>query len=159
MAVHVRGSSTLIDITPTLDTSAYASGDTLFLANTLTNVMNDTGGTAILESICVIDKANQKQAIDLIFLDVTPASSFGAANAAYAMADSDAVNILGRISIAAADYVSSSTNSAEATVKAIGLLLKAVAGSKNLYVIGVCRSGTPTYGASDLKLRIGFLQD
>ena len=158
-SVHVRGSSKIIDLVPTLDTSAYASADTLFLATKIPNVMNDTGGTAILESVCCIDVDNQKQKIDLIFLDTTPASSYGAANAAYALVDADAAHILGRVSILDTDFVSSSTTNAEATLKAIGLLLQSVAGVRDLWVLGVCRGGTPTYSAAGLRFRLGFLQD
>jgi hypothetical protein len=159
MATHVRGASKVITVVPTLDTSAYASADTLFLATAIPNAVLDTNGTAVLESVIVVDIDNQKQAIDLVFFDITPASSYGAANAAYALVDADSINILGRISILAADYVSSSTTNAEATVKNIGLLLQAAAKSRDIYVVGVCRSGTPTYTAAGLKFRFGLLQD
>lgn len=154
-----RRSSTLINVTPDIVAAAYASGDVIGTIRTVTNVSLDSGGTAELTSLIIIDKANQKSAIDLIFFDTAPASSFGVDNAAYALVDADALNIVGRISIAQADYVSSGSNNAEATYKALGLLMKCLAGSKNLYMAVVSR-GAPTYAsASDLLIRLAFKQD
>lgn len=145
-------------VSPTLDTSAYASADTLFVTNTISGAVADVGGVSELVSLVVKDDANQKQAIDLLFFDEAPANSFGAANAAYALVDADLPKLLGRISVGTSDYVSSSTNSAEATIRNLGLLLKAKASSTSLFVVGVCRSGTPTYAASSLTIDLHLKQ-
>lgn len=155
----VRTSSKLILITPTVDTNIYASADVIGTVQTVTAAVLDNGGTCLLESLVVIDKSNSKSALDLVFFNEAPGTTIGADNAAYALVDGDANKILGRISVAAADYVSSSTTNAEATIKSIGLLLAPIAGSKNIFMAVVSR-GTPTYGTSaDLSIRLGLLQD
>ena len=136
----------------------YSSGDVIGGLNTITGAVLDTGACAKLDSIVVLDAANQKSAIDLVFFGDVPASSFGADNAAYALADGDLLKLIGRYSVAGADYVSSSTTNAEATLRNIELDLQAVANSKNLYVVVVSR-GTPTYGsATDLTIKLGMEQ-
>lgn len=167
MAVS-RGLAKVITLVPTLDTSIYASGDTLFLATEILGAVAGGGCCSILESITAIDFASQSQAIDLYFFSRTPASSFGAANAVFAPVDADMTYCLGKVAIAAADFSAAGANSSTATKLALGLLLMpetpksgSGAGSNNtsIFVIGVLRSGTPTYGASDLTLKIGLLQE
>lgn len=158
---YVRSYTTIITATPAAASFAtpYSSGDVIGGANTLTNAVHKTPGTGIIQSIVVLDKANQKSALDILFFDTTPANSFGADNAAYALNDADLGYCLGRYSVAAADYVSSSTNSAEATIRSVGLPIKAATGARDIYMVVVSR-GTPTYGsATDLIVRVGILQD
>ncbi len=160
--VHARGSSDIITITPALASFAtpYSSADVLGAVNTVTNAVSFKKGTAILESVVAIDLANQKSAIDLLFFDTLPATTVGDDNAALALVDADARGLLGRVSIAAADWVTATgSGNAEVTYKAIGLLVKALAGTQDIYMLAVSR-GTPTYGtATDLIIRLGFLQD
>lgn len=147
-------------VTPNLASFAtpYSSGDVLGSLNTIAAAVSNQGGPCKLKSLVVLDAANQKQAIDLIFLNDVPASSFGADNAAYALADSDLSKVLGRISVLTTDYVSSSTNNAEATLRNLELLFQAIAGSKNIYMIAVVR-GAATYGsATDLIIKLGLEQ-
>lgn len=150
----------LLSFVPVLDTAIYASGDVMFVAKELAGVMSSSGGAARLESLVVIDKDNEKATFDLLFFDRAPASSLGALNAAYALVDADADNLLGRLSVAAADYVSSGTNSAEATYKNLQLMMKSASRFKSLWICGVIRSGTPTFTtASDLTLKLGFTEE
>lgn len=152
MALHK-----LLTFTPVIDTAIYASGDVLAVATVLNNVMTDEGGCAMLESLLVIDKSNQKVAIDVLFFDSAPANSLGALNAAYALVDADSSKIVARHSILAADYISSGALNAEASYGNIKKILKSAARSKALYIALVVRSGTPTYGvASDLIIKLGL---
>lgn len=145
-------------VTPTVDTSAYGTGDVISTVQELTNAVAEAGGIAELRSLVVSDESNQKSAIDLVFFDENPVNSIGADNAAYALNDADAPKVVGRITVAAADYVSSSTTSAEATLKNIGLLLKAKAASKSVWMAIISR-GSPTYGAAgDLIVKLGLDQ-
>ena len=151
----------VITVTPDLASFAtpYSSGDVMGAANTITDAATDTKGVVKLDSLVVLDKANQKAALDIIFFDEAPAASFGADNAAYALNDSDLSKVVGRVSVATGDYVSSSTNNAEATLKNIELTMQARAGVKDLYCVVVSR-GTPTYGsASDLLIKLALEQE
>lgn len=150
MAIHK-----LLTFTPVLDTSAYAAGDVLAVATVLNSVMTDDGGCALLESLTVIDKANNKIAIDMLIFDSAPASSVGAINAALAVTDADMLKLVARHTIAAADYVTAGAN-AEACYGNIRKMLKSAARSRSLYIVLVVRSGTPTFAASDLVFKLGI---
>lgn len=151
----------VISVTPNLASFAtpYSSGDVLGSVNTVTGATNNSKGVVKLDSIIVLDKANQKSAIDLVFLDSSPDNSIGADNAAYALNDADLSKVVGRVSVAGADYVSSSTNNAEATLRDVELNLQSISGSDSLYLAVISR-GTPTYGsASDLIIKLCFEQE
>ncbi len=151
-------SQKLISYTPVLETGALASGDVMSVAAEVAGVALDPGGCALLKSIVLSDNANQKQSLDILFFDSQPANSLGALNAAYALVDADSAKLLGRISVITTDYVSSGSNNAEVTVKNIDLMLKAASRSKSIYIAIVCRSGTPTYAASSIVMRLGIEQ-
>ncbi len=160
MSDLIRRGSQIITLTPALASFAtpYSSGDVLGVVLKVPNAVLDHQGVAVVRSVCVIDLANQKSAIDLIFFKSAPASSLGADNAAYALADADALLLLGRINIPAATYVSSGTTNAECTVVNCGLMLEALAGTQDVYMVAISR-GTPTYGAAtDLIIKLGLEQ-
>lgn len=154
---QVGGHTVYIDVTLTLDTSAYASGDVLADTQVVTNAMraNDLGG--ILQSVTVIDQDDQKAAFDIYFLSANV--SMGTENSAPSISDANALEILGApIQIAVSDYKDLGGVSI-AGKDAIGKIVKPATGTRNLYVAVVNGTGAPTYTASGVKLRLGFLQD
>lgn len=148
-----RRDGALLTVTPTLDTNAYASGDVLFTPVEMTNVVLDTKGLAVLRTLTLLDKSNNKQAIDLLFFNDNP-GDVGAANAAFAMTDTQFNSFIGRVSIATGDYVTATTGANADVTKLIEMLLAAKAASKSIWVVGVVRSGTPTYANGDLILKL-----
>lgn len=142
----------VIDITLSLDTSAYDAGDVLADTQTITNAVRVTGGRAILQSVTVIDEDDQGVALDLYFMSTS--RSLGTENSAPNISDANARDILGFVAVASGDYKDLG-GVRIATVRNIGLLLEAAGGSRDLYV-GATTGGTPTYTASGLKLRLGF---
>lgn len=153
--------STVITITPNAASFAtpYSSGDVIGGVNSVPGTVNNPGGPATLDSVIVLDKANQKADLDLVFFNAVPANSIGADNAAYALNDADLAKVIGRVTVAAADYVSSSTNNAEATKRDLRLLLQAAAHVTTIYCAVIARAAA-TYGsASDLSVKLGFRQD
>ncbi len=153
-------SGKLITITPALAGfgAAYTTADVLGGVNTIPKAVLSDGGSAKLTSLSILDKANQKSAIDLIFFSEAPVTTVGSDNAAYVLDDTDLAKVIGRVTVAAASYVSSSTTNAEATVTNLQLILQAKAKSQDLYVLAVARGG-PTYGAAtDLVIRLGLEQ-
>ncbi len=138
-------------LTPTLDAGAYADNDVLFVPVELTFVALDTKGLATLRTLVVQDMADQKQDIDLLFFTEYP-GNIGAANAALAMSDAEFASFIGHISIVANDYISGDAN-AYAT-KNMEFVVQAAQGRKSIWVAGVVRSGTPTYGASGLTFKM-----
>lgn len=137
-------------LTPTLDAGAYASGDVLFVPVRLPDVALDTKGLVTLRTLVVQDMADQKQDIDLLFFSEDP-GDIGAANAALAMSDTEFASFLGHVFIDNADFTSGNAN-AYATLMP-DLVMQAKQAKKEIWVAGVCRSGTPTYGASGLTFK------
>lgn len=152
--IVVSGQDAVSDVLFALDTNAYAANDVLAVATRIDAAFNQAGGTRLLQSVVVIDEDNQGQAIDLLFFSRSVA--VGTINAVVTISDADARAFLGHVSIVAADYVALA-NSKVATKSTGGISLRADDGSTSLWVAAVLRSGTPTYTASGLRLKLGFL--
>jgi hypothetical protein len=144
----------VISVTPTLDTSIYASGDTLFVATAISGAVRAADLRSNLSSIAVIDKDDQKPALRLLFFKA--AVTFGTLNAAPSISDSDAANYLGHYDIAAADYVDLGGVSV-ACARNVGLLLESASGTTNVYVAAMLTAGTPTHTASGLVFNFGVI--
>lgn len=145
----------VIHLAYTVQAAAYADGDVVGSVTELPNAVRNAGGGALLKSLVVTDAADQKAALDVYFFRQAPATTVGADNAAFALADSDLPVLLGRIRVAAADYLTAGGN-AEATLKNIDLLLQAYPKTTSVYVLVVSR-GAPTYAATtNLKLNFGL---
>lgn len=134
---------------------AYADGDVLADTQTLANAVRVVGGRAILQSIVVQDEDDQKQAFDLYFLDA--ANGLGTENDPPNITDANARSIIGKVSVAVADYYDLG-GVAIANINNIGLMLEATAATRDLYIAAISR-GTGTYTASGIRLRIGLRWD
>lgn len=145
--------SELFDVTLSLDTNAYAGGDVLADTQIITNAVRENGGRATLRSLTVIDKDDQKVALDVWIL--ASGVSMGTENAAPDIDDTEGLQLLGFVPIAAADYKDLG-GVAAACIKNVGLVCKAAADARGLYVAVVNGAGTPTYSADGLVMRFGF---
>ena len=157
LIVQPAGRTRRISVTPTLDTSAYGSGDSLCGQMTIANAVRNSGGSAILQSITVLDRTQaQRAAMDILFFDRSV--TVAAANAALAMSDADMANCLGVISIGPYNtaWAGTPANSISTLVN-IGLPIVVNSGT-DLYA-AVCVRATPTYGSGDLTFSFTFLQD
>lgn len=154
----IGGNTVYIDVTLSLDTSAYAAGDVVADTQAIANALRVNDGTGVLQSITVIDQDDQKAALNIFFMSGNV--SLGTENSAPSISDTDALQILGPpIQIAAADYFDLGGVSV-AGKDAIGKIVKAAAGIRTLYVAVMAgAAATPTYTAAGVKLRIGILQD
>lgn len=153
--VTVSSPDIVVTVTPTLDTNAYAASDLLFDATEVANAVRAVGGHAVLQSVTVIDKADQKSAFTLLLANA--ATDFGTLNSAPDPDDTEAATVIGWVPVAASDYVDLGGASV-ACIRNIGLTLKAGAATTSLYIAGVNGAGAPTYAASDLVLQLGFLR-
>ena len=137
-------------VTPVLDTSAYADGDQVSTLQTIDGLMSPRGeGELVL--VTVLDKANQKVALDLFFFDgsVTVAAD----NAAFTITDTDMESCIAVVNVLASDYDAVSTTNGFATVAVPrGIMLSRAAGGR-VYMAIVSR-GTPTYAAASLVLNL-----
>ena len=142
----------LVEATPPLDTNIYASGDVLFIPVAL-SFASANGGRGLLHSVVIIDKDDQGQALDLVFLRDTT-TTFGTINGAVGIDDTDAGQILGIVSISSSDFIDLG-GCKIATLPNIGLTLRAASGGTGCYVAGISR-GTGTYTGTGLVLKFGI---
>ena len=154
--ITVRSYSPVFDVTLSTDTSAYASGDVIADSQVLTNIMRANDSTGILQSVTMLDKADQKVAMTLYFLSANVA--MGTENAAPSISDANSLNILGSVDIAASDWKDLG-GTAVASIKGIGLGLAPASGTRNVYIAVVNGTGTPTFAADSLVARLTVLQD
>ena len=144
----------VVTVTPTLDTNAYTAGDLLFDSTAIAGATREAGGTTILESVTILDKADQKVPFTLVFANA--ATDFGTLNSAPDPDDTEALTVVGWVPVATTDYLDLGASSV-ACIRNIGLLL-ATSGATSLYVAGINGTGTPTYAAGDLVIQFGFLR-
>ncbi len=152
----MRNYQDVFDVTLSLDTSAYAGGDLLADTQLVSAdaFIEPTGG-ATLASVVVIDEDDNKQPFTLIFLSAS--TSLGTENSALNITDALARNVIGLVEVTAADYKDLGGASV-ADVPLNPKVLRPATGATSLYVAAVLNgSGTPTYTASGMRLKIGLL--
>lgn len=154
---NVGGFTTVIKDTAVVSTSpAYTAGDAVGAKRTLANAVRVSGGTGILDSVTLLDRANQKAAMELILFDSDPASATITDNAAFVYSTDD-LKVLARITIGPSDYVTLN-GKAIAQLKGLSVALKIASGT-SLFA-ALVTTGTPTFVATtDVQLSVGILQD
>ncbi len=153
----VGGKTAIPSITMTPDTAILASGDLIADTQQLDGAFRVTNGTGVLNTLTFFCGSDQKAQVHVFVHDTT--TSMGTENSAPTISDANAAaGILGFVTIETTDYVDIGGTSV-ASIKNIGLPVKAVSGTDDLYFSVVNGSGTPTYGASSIILRPGILQD
>ena len=146
-----------IQVTATVDTSIYASGDLLFDVATITSAALISGGSAELVCVSVLDEDDQGTAIDLYITNLS--TTWGTINNAVNISDAVGRGIQAYIPIAAADFkdLGGCRFAQPRVAQSVGVVCE-TSGSANLYVVGVCASGTPTYTAAGIRINLGFKQ-
>lgn len=153
----VGGYSDVVPVTPVLTVAgAYIAGDYIGMSSvpmTFANALRLPGGSGIVYSCVLIDRALQSKGLELWLFDstVTPPAD----NAAWTITDADAAKCIGVISLDT--YFASAANSITEAAN-IGLAFELPAGSVNLFGCLVSR-GTPTYASLDITIKLGILQD
>lgn len=149
--------SNVMDLTLSLDTSAYTSGDVLAAPQELTDVFRLPGGRVRLMSVVVLDEDDQGQNLDLVFMNAD--GSLGAENATLGPTDAVARTIIGIVSVTNwVDLANSQLATEGAANAALPLMLEGAAAATSLWVAAVCREGTPTYSAAGIRLKLAFEQ-
>jgi hypothetical protein len=140
----------VVEVSPTLDTSAYTSGDHMGTLMTLTGV-GEAGAGCRLEKVVVVDKAKQSQAMKILLFDASPTIT-SSDNAAVDISDAEmADKCIGVVSVVTGDYTALNASSVADTtynkpIKSPGATLYALCVS----------AGTPTYAADSLVLKFHF---
>jgi hypothetical protein len=143
-------------VTPTIDAVAYTSGDVIGGLQTISNAARITGGSGVIQSICVLDRSQaQRASIDILFFDrsVTVAAN----NAAVAMSDTDMANCLGVVSIGPYNTAWPGTP-LNSFSTALNVGLPYVCNGTDLFAVAVVRAA-PTYAVGDLTFIYTLLQD
>ena len=144
-------------ITPVCNNTSAAVNESVFQADELANFMSEKGGTAIIQSIIILDDDDNGQPLDIVFMDTTglldasdDATVIDAADGAIPDA------ILGVITIS--NYfdgvlwqVGQKDN--------IGLSIKSASTTRSVYISAINRGATSTWTAAGLRLKIGYIQD
>lgn len=163
MGIEIETKGKVIQLTPTVDTAIYASGDQLGSLMELTNAMDDSSGTATIVSVSIHDKAAQSSILQILFFNDAP-TIVSADNAALNISDADmATKCVGHVSVVAGDYFALSASSM-ACVRNVQLMVNSVKSAtnttgKSLWAI-IRSGGTPTYtSTTDLVISVGLKQD
>jgi len=151
----------LIDVTLTTDAEAHADNDVISQSIEIPNAVAVTGGSAIIQSIMVLDEDDEAPTVELLFSQVNTAITDDEGEAiGNGVSDLDATfrSFLGAVTVS--NY--SDLVDAQIGIKSnIGLVVKAASDSRSIYVHAINRSGgtyTPA-ATTDLKLRIGIVKD
>ena len=153
----IRFQDIIVEVTPVLDTGAYADEDILFQATKVANATR-AAGVSYCNSIVVNDKDDQGIAFDIYFF--RSAVTLAAKNAAEAMSDAVRDEILAVVSIAAGDYIDLANGQiAQKGPSNTGMMLalQPTNQEKDLW-IGAVAQGAPTYTASGLVIKLGFIR-
>lgn len=149
---QVGGMTTLTSVTPVMATAgAYASGDAVGTKMGFANALRIVGGTGVLKSVKVSDKAKQNATLDLILFRSDPTASV-TDNQPFDPNDADIVDIVAAVQIST--WYSFNDNSYGQAECAIGI----ASDSRDLFGVLVSR-GTPTYANGDLQVTIDILPD
>jgi len=161
----------LIDVTVAADSDnagTSAAGDLLFKVTEIPNAVSVVGGSAILQSCCVIvDESDATGAIDLIVTSDSTAligdSSAGDTSATETGDTMAAVTSALSVMDGTCGFFSV-TNAFDAGVvavgdkKNIGMVCKAASDSTSLFIYGIQQSSAD-YNQSSIVLRLGFVKD
>ena len=154
---------TIIRVTPTLDTNAYAAGDVIFNSVAIPNAVLGKGGCSKLVAAFVQSNNTTNLEFEIIFTE--NAATFGTVNATANISDADlrTAGILGYMACEATDattqFIDSSeikriydsrSTAASDTPQADPILIQAASDSTSSY-FAVIGGGTITYAADDLQ--------
>lgn len=154
---NVGGYTVSLKDTTAVSTSAYTAGDAVGAKRTITGALRISNGSGVLQSITILDRSNQKAALEVFIFDSDPAAATITDNAAFVFSTDD-LKVLAHVTIAAADYITVNSK-AVATIDGIGVTLKGANANTSLFA-AVVAVGTPTYAATtDVQLIYGILQD
>ena len=150
-------SKRIVEVTPTLNTDEFASGDALFNYLEIPNAVGSEGGCSKLINITINSKKASKTPMQIMFQ--TNAQSLEAANTAMDITavEGAAAGFLGWVDMPDAGSLDMGNFIISMPVPAVGkpqlpFLLEATTGSTSVYFSAII-GGTVTYGASDLTFR------
>lgn len=152
--------TSIVSAVPTITAQAYSAGKQLGGVTKIPSAVPLSGSGANLLSLAIIDAANQKSAIDILFFNQAP-TLISVDGGTFDISDAEMVSkYLGRIAVPNTNYkTNGSSTNADVAIANINLKVQSIANSLDIYFVLVCQ-GTPTYvSTTDLALKFGFDQD
>tara|TARA_A100001201_G_scaffold65190_5_gene61320 strand:+ start:6328 stop:6825 length:498 start_codon:yes stop_codon:yes gene_type:complete len=154
----VKQAKTIIDVTPTLNTNAYASGDALFNRAEIPNAVLNKGGCSKLVNITVTSKKASSTPMQVVLFGSD--QSLESANDAMDItaAEGAAANFCGWVDIPddggldMGDFVINMPVNETGAKPKLPFMLKADSTSKSVFFTAII-GGSVTYAASDLTFR------
>ena len=148
----------LIDVQPTVDTSAYASGDLMFDPIEIPYAVSADGGSALLHSVSVANDDALVGSFDIVFTgsNDSPGSLNAVLSGTSGLSDANADMVFGIVSVTNMTDVGGCSIGNTAN---IGMVIRAEAGTKSIYAWGIAKSTDNPTAATGYKLRIGVIKD
>lgn len=150
----VAGTASVVIPTITVDTAAYAAGDTVGGKITLANAVRISGGSSLLYSIHIFDRSNQKPTGNILIFNANPTAATTTDNAAFVYSTDDFKQIT-RIPVVAADYATVNSKASAGLVN-IGRMVKATTGT-SLYAVFVTDGAPDFVAGTDLQIIFNFI--
>lgn len=142
-----------VDVALTCDTAAQESGGIIADTQVVSDAFYAVGGRALLHSVALIDKDDNGAALTVFFFDANV--SLGTENSPPSISDVNAASYLCHVDFSTGDYKDLGGVKV-AVLSGLNHIVKAASGTKDIYVAVLNGSGTPTYTASGLRLRLGL---
>lgn len=152
---EVGGKGVKREVTLTLNSSIYASGDVLADTQEIANAVRVLGGSGFLDDLVILDKDDQAGDLDVLILRSN--TSIGTENSPVSISDANAEEIIAAFPIVSSDYIDL-VNSQLANLGNIGRRVVADSGSTSLYIAAISRSAK-TYTSWGIVAKIGITQD
>lgn len=140
---------------PTLDTTAYAAGDTLFTTVLVPDGTEFSGQRAIVHSMTVIDRESVSAAMTLHLFSQAPTTPV--INSPFALSDGDAAFYQCSLDFNPSDYYPA-TNNSIGQVSYLGRMFRSFApNDSTVYIVGVVNSVASFATVNPLTIRLGLL--
>jgi len=133
--------------------SAYSAGNSIGGKITIANAVRVSGGVAILSSIQLLDRANQKPVGTIYIFDADPSAATLTDKTGFVFSTDD-LKVVAQIPVYSSDWITTNSK-ALANLPGLARLVQAASGT-TLYAAFVTTS-TPTFAATtDVQIIFGF---
>lgn len=158
--VNAYGPLREVDVTLTLDTNAYADNDVLADSQIVAACVRANDAMGWLVGLRLLDEDDQA-AFDFDLVLLSANASIGTENDPVSISDANARNVIGIVSVLqtenpSVDLVNNKVTWIGPNHKDMPVPIKPVSGADDIYVALILRSGTPTFTASGIRLRMFF---
>jgi hypothetical protein len=149
-----------VDVTFSVDTAIYASGDLLADSQIVAGAVRANDAKGMLVAFKLVDEDFQT-AFDFDLLLFRVSTSLGAENAAISVTDAISRDQLGTVSVLSATNIPvaqalNRTYQIGPNHRDMPVPITPVVGTSDIYAALVLRSGTPTFTASGIRARFTF---